>query len=84
VIEPDALTFVIIGDLAKIERPIRALDLGEVQLIDIDGTAAYIGVPRTEAEDPPAHLKDRADCYPAEEPEMMPARHRPPTRSVRS
>lgn len=48
VIEPDALTFVIVGDLAKIEKPIRALDVEEIKVIDVDGTAAYIGVPRVE------------------------------------
>jgi len=37
VIRPDALTWVIIGDLAKIEAPIRALNLGDVQIVDTDG-----------------------------------------------
>ena len=34
---PDALTWVIVGDLAKIEAPIRALGLGTVQVLDADG-----------------------------------------------
>ena len=34
---PDALTWVIVGDLAKIEKPVRALNLGEVQVLDADG-----------------------------------------------
>src|SRR5690606_16827699 len=36
-VRPDALTWVIVGDLAKIEAPIRALNLGEVQVLDADG-----------------------------------------------
>jgi hypothetical protein len=34
---PDALTWVIVGDLAKIEAPVRGLDLGAVQVLDADG-----------------------------------------------
>jgi len=34
---PDALTWVIVGDLSKIEKPVRALNLGEVQVLDADG-----------------------------------------------
>jgi hypothetical protein len=30
---------VVIGDLAKIEQGIRALGLGEVQILDLDGRA---------------------------------------------
>ncbi|MGN6313306.1 MAG: M16 family metallopeptidase [Rhodanobacteraceae bacterium] len=37
VIHPDHLTWVIVGDLSKIEKPVRALDLGNVQVIDTDG-----------------------------------------------
>jgi predicted Zn-dependent peptidase len=37
VLHPDALTWVIVGDLGKIEAPIRALKLGEVQILDTDG-----------------------------------------------
>ncbi|WP_240147969.1 M16 family metallopeptidase [Luteibacter yeojuensis] len=37
VIHPDALTWVIVGDLRKIEAPIRALNLGEVHVVDADG-----------------------------------------------
>lgn len=36
-INPDALTWVIVGDLAKIETGIRALNLGEVTVLDADG-----------------------------------------------
>lgn len=36
-IDPDALTWVIVGDLDKIERPIRELGLGEVRVMDADG-----------------------------------------------
>jgi zinc protease len=37
VIKPDALTWVIVGDLSKIEAPVRALNLGTVEVIDGDG-----------------------------------------------
>ena len=36
-IDPNALTWVIVGDLSKIEASVRALDLGEVQVVDADG-----------------------------------------------
>jgi len=36
-IHPDALTWVVVGDLAKIEAKVRALNLGEVTVIDTDG-----------------------------------------------
>jgi predicted Zn-dependent peptidase len=39
VIHPDQLTWVIVGDLSKIEKPVRALNLGEVHVIDADGNA---------------------------------------------
>lgn len=38
-LRPDALTWVIVGDLSKIEAPIRALNIGEVTVVDYDGTA---------------------------------------------
>jgi len=31
------LTWVIVGDLAKIEAPVRALKLGDTQVLDVDG-----------------------------------------------
>jgi zinc protease len=34
---PDALTWVIVGDLAKIEAPLRKLGLGELHVLDADG-----------------------------------------------
>ncbi|WHZ20098.1 MAG: M16 family peptidase [Rhodanobacteraceae bacterium] len=37
VIHPDKLTWVIVGDLSKIEQPVRALNLGEIHVIDADG-----------------------------------------------
>jgi len=37
VYRPDALTWVIVGDLSKIEKPVRALNLGDVQVLDADG-----------------------------------------------
>jgi predicted Zn-dependent peptidase len=36
-IDPDALTWVVVGDLSKIEASVRALKLGEVTVIDADG-----------------------------------------------
>ena len=37
IIQPNQLTWVIVGDLARIEAPIRALKLGQVQVLDADG-----------------------------------------------
>ena len=37
VIKPDSLTWVIVGDLKKIEAPVRALKLGDVKVMDADG-----------------------------------------------
>lgn len=36
-IHPDALTWVIVGDLSKIEAPVRKLGFGEVQVLDTEG-----------------------------------------------
>ena len=36
-ITPDALTWVVVGDLKVIEQPVRALNIGQVQVIDVDG-----------------------------------------------
>ena len=36
-IHPDALTWVVVGDLAAIEAPIRKLSIGEVKVLDADG-----------------------------------------------
>ena len=36
-LDPNALTWVIVGDLSKIEQPVRALKLGEVTVLDADG-----------------------------------------------
>ena len=37
IIHPNQLTWVIVGDLSKIEQPLRELDLGHMQVIDADG-----------------------------------------------
>ncbi|THD12504.1 peptidase M16 [Pseudofulvimonas gallinarii] len=37
VIDAEALTWVVVGDLATIEAPVRALELGEVTVLDADG-----------------------------------------------
>ena len=39
VVRPDALTWVVVGDLSKIEKPVRELGIGEVKVIDADGKA---------------------------------------------
>jgi zinc protease len=36
-IQPEAMTWVVVGDLSKIEKPVRALGFGEVTVIDADG-----------------------------------------------
>jgi zinc protease len=36
-LEPERMTWVIVGDLSKIEQPIRGLGLGEVTVLDSDG-----------------------------------------------
>jgi zinc protease len=36
-IHPESLTWVIVGDLSKIEKPVRALNFGEVTVLDADG-----------------------------------------------
>jgi zinc protease len=36
-IHPGALTWIIVGDLKKIEKPVRALELGDVKVVDSDG-----------------------------------------------
>ena len=36
-VHPDALTWVVVGDLSKIEAKVRALNFGEVTIIDADG-----------------------------------------------
>jgi predicted Zn-dependent peptidase len=37
IIKPEALTWVIVGDLKKIEKPVRDLKLGEVKVLDAGG-----------------------------------------------
>ncbi len=37
IVHPERFTWIIVGDLAKIEQPIRALELGEVKVMDADG-----------------------------------------------
>jgi zinc protease len=36
-VHPDSMTWVIVGDLAKIEKPVRALNFGEVTVLDVEG-----------------------------------------------
>ena len=36
-INPQALTYVVVGDLSKIEQPVRALELGPLTVLDADG-----------------------------------------------
>jgi len=37
IVKPDALTWVIVGDLKKIEKPVRDLKLGEVKVLNAEG-----------------------------------------------
>jgi zinc protease len=41
VIQPQALTWVVIGDLKQIENPLRALKLGVLQVLDADGNPVH-------------------------------------------
>ncbi|HWY23395.1 MAG TPA: insulinase family protein, partial [Nevskia sp.] len=36
-VKPEQLTWIVVGDLSKIEAPLRALKLGEVRVLDTDG-----------------------------------------------
>src|SRR5690606_38406292 len=36
-LEPDKLVWVVVGDLKRVELPVRSLELGPVQVIDGDG-----------------------------------------------
>jgi zinc protease len=36
-LSPNALTIVVVGDLAKVEQPVRALNLGAVEVWDVNG-----------------------------------------------
>ncbi|WP_028928256.1 M16 family metallopeptidase [Pseudoxanthomonas suwonensis] len=36
-IDPDKLVWVVVGDVSKVEAPVRALNLGEVHIVDADG-----------------------------------------------
>jgi predicted Zn-dependent peptidase len=37
IVKPDALTWVIVGDLKKIEKPVRDLELGDVKVLNAEG-----------------------------------------------
>jgi zinc protease len=37
VIKPNSLVWVIVGDKAKIEEPIKALGFGDIKCVDADG-----------------------------------------------
>ena len=57
VFDPKAMTWIIVGDLSKIEAGVRALDLGEVTVVDADGkpvAAKAAEVPTAEAAEPAA------------------------------
>ena len=36
-VQPAALTWIIVGDLQKIEKPVRALELGDLKVVDANG-----------------------------------------------
>ncbi len=42
-LDPDALTWVVVGDLKQVEAPVRALGLGEVVVVDADGKPVTAG-----------------------------------------
>ena len=46
IIQPAALTWVIVGDLSKIEQPVRALNLGAISVIDADGKPVAVKTSR--------------------------------------
>ena len=41
VVQPNELTWVIVGDRKQIEQPVRALNLGAVQVLDADGNVVH-------------------------------------------
>ena len=43
VIHPNQLTWVIVGDLSKIEQPLKKLDMGAMQVLDADGKPVAAG-----------------------------------------
>jgi zinc protease len=36
-VHPEALTWIVVGDLSAIETNVRKLDIGEVKVLDVDG-----------------------------------------------
>jgi predicted Zn-dependent peptidase len=48
-IDPSALTWVVVGDLSKIEQPIRALNLGDVSVVDANGQPVPAATPAGKA-----------------------------------
>jgi predicted Zn-dependent peptidase len=44
-IDPKALTWIVVGDLSKIEQPVRALKLAEVTVLDAEGKPVGAGKP---------------------------------------
>ncbi len=38
---PNSLTWVVVGDLSKIEKPVRALHIGEVKVLDTGGKVVH-------------------------------------------
>ena len=44
-LKPESLTWVVVGDLSKIEAGVRALNIGDVQVIDADGMPVAAKVP---------------------------------------
>jgi zinc protease len=41
IVQPNSLTWVIVGDRKQIEQPVRALNLGTVQVLDADGNVVH-------------------------------------------
>ena len=42
-LDPDRLVWVVVGDLKQLEKPVRALGLGEVKVVDADGAPVGAG-----------------------------------------
>jgi len=40
VVRPDALTWVVVGDRTQIEKPVRELNIGALQVLDANGNPA--------------------------------------------
>ncbi len=56
-LDPNALTWVVVGDLKQVEAPVRALKIGEVSIVDADGKPVAAGKSVPEGKATPAKKK---------------------------